>query len=167
MRDQVGHQTTGFNMRVAFPKLNLLSREQCLQSDAEVACLLPGGSFSPAVCLEFTVSWLKLTSHMAIGSEPIWDKKRKGKKKDVLLWHLKCDSLLYRTYLYIPDVSYLHQEPDLLVAVTLSHCHMSRFSIFLLGSNHTLCINLTILYVYLYCATFGWFVPHKCSLSLT
>lgn len=69
-------------MRVAFPKLNLLSREQCLQSDAEVACLLPGGSFSPGVCLEFTVSWLKLTSHMAIRSEPIWDNK---KKEDVLL----------------------------------------------------------------------------------
>lgn len=56
-----------------------------MQSDAEVACLLPGGSFSPAVCLEFTVSWLKLTSHMAIGSEPIWDKKKINKKTDVLL----------------------------------------------------------------------------------
>lgn len=42
MWDQVAHQKTALNIRVTFPRWNLLMRDKCLQSDDKVTCWVIG-----------------------------------------------------------------------------------------------------------------------------
>lgn len=55
----VGHQRTGMNIRVMFPKGNMPMRKK-MQNDTEVTHFLRDGSFSRAVSLQCIILKLKL-----------------------------------------------------------------------------------------------------------